>query len=148
MDETDKKIINLIQTEFPLDPEPFKTIAGYAGTSEDDVMERIKRLQESGVIRRIGAVFDPRKLGFVSTLCAAQVPHDSMDGFIRAVNACPGVTHNYRRNDRYNIWFTFIGPNEEAIRKFLTELKEKTGIVDIISMRAVRTFKINARFEV
>lgn len=148
MDETDKKIINLIQTEFPLDTEPFKTIAVRAGTSEEDVIARIKRLQESGVIRRIGAVFDPRKLGFVSTLCAAQVPRDRMEGFVRAVNACPGVTHNYRRNDRYNIWFTFIGPNEEAMRKFLDELKETTGVMDIISMRAVRTFKINARFEV
>ncbi len=148
MDETDKRILNLIQTEFPLTAEPFKKIAGKAGTSEDDVMERIKKLYESGVIRRIGAVFDPGKLGFVSTLCAARVPQESMAGFIETVNAFPGVTHNYRRSDQYNIWFTFIGPSEEAIREFLDEVKAKTGIADIISMRAVRTFKINARFEV
>ena len=148
MDETDKRILNLIQTEFPLTAEPFKVIADKAGTSEDDVMERIKKLHESGVIRRIGAVFDPGKLGFVSTLCAARVPQESMASFIETVNAFPGVTHNYRRSDRYNIWFTFIGPSEEAIREFLDEVRGKTGITDIISMRAVRTFKINARFEV
>jgi siroheme decarboxylase len=148
MDETDKRILNLIQTAFPLDPEPFKIIAGQIGISEDDVITRISKLQESGIIRRIGAVFDPRKLGFVSTLCAARVPQDSMENFVRIVNACPGVTHNYRRNNQYNVWFTFIGPSEEALREFLAEIKEKTGIMDIISMRAVRTFKINARFEV
>ncbi|PJA47811.1 MAG: Lrp/AsnC family transcriptional regulator, partial [Syntrophobacterales bacterium CG_4_9_14_3_um_filter_49_8] len=95
----------------------------------------------------IGAVFDARKLGFASTLCAAKVPEGKLKTFIEAVNAYPGVTHNYRRNHEYNVWFTVIAPSGEELKRFFTEVTEKTGITEILSMRASRIFKINASFE-
>ena len=111
------------------------------------MIDRIGRLREKGIIRRIGAVFDLRKLGFVSTLCAARVPEEKMAAFVKTVNDCPGVTHNYRRNHDYNVWFTVIAAGEDELSRLLVEIKEKSGIADIISLRAVRTFKINARFD-
>jgi DNA-binding Lrp family transcriptional regulator len=147
MDDIDKKILNLIQKEFPLVEEPFAVIGASVGISADEALERVIRLQEEGIIRRIGAVFDPKKLGYASVLCAARVPEDKITNFVGEVNAYPGVTHNYRRNHEYNVWFTVIAPSEESLEKTLAEIKEKTGIAGILSMRAVRTFKINASFE-
>ncbi|MBN1383001.1 MAG: AsnC family transcriptional regulator [Deltaproteobacteria bacterium] len=146
MDAIDKKILNLIQKEFPVVPEPFKLLAEKISVTEDEVLERVKKLKEEGIIRRIGAVFDPKTLGFSSTLCAARVPEAAMKQFVETVNACPGVTHNYRRNHAYNVWFTFIAPSEDAIKQAIEDIKRRTGIKDIMTMKARRTFKINARF--
>lgn len=147
MDAIDHKILNLIQTAFPLEAEPYRRIGEQFGVTQEEAFDRVRKLRESGVIRRIGAVFDPKKLGFVSTLCAARVPEEKLKGFISRINACPGVTHNYRRNHDYNVWFTFIAATEDELNRFLDEIREKTGIADILSLRAVRTFKINARFD-
>jgi len=148
MDDTDKKLLNLIQQDFPITAAPFAEVADRLGIGEAEVRERVGRLKEEGIIRRIGAVFDLRKLGFTSTLCAARVPEEKVYAFAAAVNDCPGVTHNYRREHDYNIWFTLIAPGEEELAAALAEIKKETGIDDILSLRAVRTFKINARFEV
>ncbi|HVO64869.1 MAG TPA: AsnC family transcriptional regulator [Syntrophales bacterium] len=147
MDSIDKKILNIIQKEFPVVAEPFKAIAKKVGLNEDEVLRRIKKLKDEGIIRRIGAVFDTRKLGFVSTLCAARVPKNKLRDFVEVVNSYDGVTHNYRRSHEYNVWFTFIAPDEEMLTQSLAEIKERTGIMDIISMRAARMFKIDATFE-
>jgi DNA-binding Lrp family transcriptional regulator len=74
MDAIDKKILNIIQKDFPVVEEPFKAVAAKAGISEDEALLRIKKLKEEEVIRRIGAVFDSKKMGYASTLCAARVP--------------------------------------------------------------------------
>lgn len=148
MDETDKKILNILQREFPLDDRPFLTVAKRCGVSEEETLERVRKMKDEGIIRRIGAVFDGPKLGRVSTLCAARVPEDKIDGFVRVVNANKGVTHNYRRNHEYNIWFTVSAPTAEDLETFFRDVKEKTGVTDILDMRAVRVFKIDAVFDV
>ena len=148
MDEIDKKILNILQKEFPLEEQPFLIIGQKCGVSEDETINRVQRMKDVGIIRRIGAVFDGAKLGHVSTLCAARVPEEKIDGFVQIVNANKNVTHNYRRNNEYNIWFTVSAATAAELEAFLTEVKEKTGITDILDMRAVRTFKINASFDV
>jgi siroheme decarboxylase len=148
MDDTDRKLLNLIQQDFPIAAEPFAEVAVRVGIGEAELLERVGSLKEEGIIRRIGAVFDLRRLGFASTLCAARVPEEAVRKFVEIVNASPGVTHNYRRDDEYNIWFTLIAPGEEELAEWLAGIKRETGIDDILSLRATRTFKINARFEV
>lgn len=148
MDHIDRKLLNLIQKDFPIAASPFAAVGARIGIGEDEVLRRIGSLKEEGVIRRIGAIFDPRKLGFASTLCAARVPEKEIGGFVETVNAGSGVTHNYRRDDEYNIWFTLIAEGEEELDAAVSEIKRATGIDDILSLRANRTFKINARFDV
>jgi siroheme decarboxylase len=148
MDDTDRKLLNLIQQDFPIIAEPYAEVAARLGIGEMELLERVGRLKEEGIIRRIGAVFDLRRLGFASILCAARVPEERVRKFVEIVNACPGVTHNYRRDDEYNIWFTLIAPGEEELAEALAGIRRETGIDDILSLRATRTFKINARFEV
>jgi DNA-binding Lrp family transcriptional regulator len=105
-------------------------------------------MKDKGIIRRIGAVFDGAKLGRISTLCAARVHQDKLEEFVNVVNANKGVTHNYLRDNEYNIWFTINAATAEELESFLADLKKKTSVTDILDMRAVRTFKIDASFEV
>jgi DNA-binding Lrp family transcriptional regulator len=148
MDEIDKKLLNILQKEFPLEERPFLIVAQRCGISEDEALIRIQKMKDEGIIRRIGAVFDGAKLGRASTLCAARVPEDKLENFVNIVNANKGVTHNYQRDNEYNVWFTVSAATAEELEAFLADVKENTGVTDIQDMRAVRTFKINASFDV
>ncbi len=148
IDDTDRLILNRIQSKFPLTPRPYKTIAEELGLSEDDTIRRIRRLKDKDIIRRIGGNFVPEKVGFVSTLCAAKVTPEKIDRFAATVNRYPGVTHNYQRENEFNIWFTFIAPSMEKIEENLRQISRETGIKDIINLPATRVFKIKAKFKV
>ncbi len=148
MDVVDKKILNILQKEFPLEERPFQIIAERCGITEEEALGRIQKMKDEDIIRRIAAVFDSTKLGRASTLCAARVPKEKIENFVDTVNAYKGVTHNYLRDNEYNVWFTVNAASPQEIELFLSGLKEKTGITDILDMRAVRTFKINASFDV
>ncbi len=147
LDTTDKLILNRIQSDFPITRNPYGTIADELELSEDDVLKRLTALKERGIIRRIGGNFVPEKVGFVSTLCAARVPEDKIDLFAETVNAYPGVTHNYMRENEFNVWFTFISPSREEIEKNLADISNKTGVKGILNLPATRVFKIKAHFD-
>ena len=148
LDDTDRLILNRIQSRFPITSRPYRTIAADLGLEEKEVIDRIDRLKEEGIIRRIGANFVPEKVGYVSTLCAARVPQDRVDRFAEAVNRYPGVTHNYQRDNEYNIWFTFIAPSMDEIEANLKEISAETGVSNILNLPATRVFKIKAKFHV
>ena len=76
LDDTDKLIINRIQSDFPIDARPYRVIATELGLEEAQVIKRVKAMKDQGIIRRVGGNFVPHKVGFVSTLCAAKVPED------------------------------------------------------------------------
>ena len=147
IDDMDRAILNLIQSDFPITPRPYLAIAQRLGFSENDVINRLNRLKIKGIIRRIGGNFVPEKLGFVSTLCAARVPEDKIQSFAKTVNRYPGVTHNYQRNNKYNIWFTFIAPSMNEIEENLENISRQTGIKEIINLPATKVFKIKAHFD-
>jgi DNA-binding Lrp family transcriptional regulator len=147
MDDIDKAILNRIQSDFPIASRPYGVIAQELGLSENDVIDRVRRLKTQGIIRRIGANFVPGKLGFVSTLCAGKVPDDRIDAFADVVNSYPGVTHNYVRDNAYNVWFTFISPSREDIEQCLAEISNKTGVTEILNLPATKVFKIKAHFD-
>jgi DNA-binding Lrp family transcriptional regulator len=148
VDETDRKILNAIQSEFPITARPFEEMGRRLGMSEEQVLHRVRRLKEEGIIRRIGGNFHSSKLDFKSTLCAAKVPNKKLKRFVEVVNRYPGVTHNYQRNHEFNVWFTFIAPSVEAIAHSLKEISELTGVKEVHSLPAVRMFKIKVDFEV
>lgn len=148
LDAVDKTILNRIQSDFPIDPEPYQTIARDLGLQATQILDRVRALKAAGVIRRIGGNLVPRRIGFVSTLCAARVPAEKIDGFARVVNRYPGVTHNYQRDHDYNIWFTFIAPSREEIRRNLKQIEKETGVVPILNLPATDVFKIRAEFDI
>ncbi len=145
LDATDRRILDVIQTDFPLEPRPYAVLGQRLGLSEEEVFARVRALRRRRIIRRLGANFQSAKLGFVSTLCAARVPEERLEAFIAAVNAEPGVTHNYLRDHAYNVWFTLISPSREASRAILDNLTRRTG-VSILNLPATRLFKIRVDF--
>ncbi|MCJ7616845.1 MAG: AsnC family transcriptional regulator [Desulfobacterales bacterium] len=147
MDDTDRAILNRIQSNFPIASRPYLVIADDLGLSENDVLKRLVRLKENNIIRRIGGNFVPEKLGFVSTLCAAKVEKDKIDLFASIVNRYHGVTHNYQRDSEFNIWFTFIAPSMEEIERNLKKISQETGIKDILNLPATKVYKIKAHFD-
>ena len=147
-DKKDKEILNRIQSDFPVSSQPFLAIAEDLGLTEAAVIESITRLKDAGIIRRIGGNIVPGKIGFVSTLCAASVPEDKIDDFARLVNQFPGVTHNYQRDDEFNIWFTFIAPSMMDIEENLKVISRKSGISEILNLPATKVYKIKAQFDI
>ena len=148
LDELDRRILNEIQSHFPIKSRPYQVLAEQLQCSEEEVLRRVREMKEREVIRRIGANCNSRKLGYTSTLCAAKVPSQLMKRFVEVVNSYTGVTHNYRRKHEYNIWFTLIAPTEDEIKRILGEISDLTGVSEVMSLPAERLFKIQVDFEV
>lgn len=147
MDRIDKEILNIIQTDFPVAARPYAVIGERVGISEDEAFERIMRLKDEQIIRRIGATFDSRKLHFTSTLCALKCPPEKLEEVAAIVNGFPQVTHNYERNHAYNLWFTVIAESEEKLQAILDEISERGGVDKVRSMPASRIIKIKVDFK-
>ena len=147
MDDLDRDLLNTIQTDFPLDPRPYRVLGERLGIPEAEALARVQALAESGVIRRIGPSFDSRKLGHVSTLVAMKVPPDRLDEVAALISSYPQVTHNYGREHEYNLWFTLVCPSRGEIDRIASEISERTGIGDLHLLPAERMFKIRVEFE-
>ncbi|SHK11663.1 AsnC family transcriptional regulator [Desulforamulus aeronauticus] len=148
MDQIDRRLLNLIQAEVPLCPEPYKVLAENLGITEQEVLDRLARLMQQDIIRRLGGVFDSRKLGYKGTLCAIKVPPDRIDEVATVINDYIGITHNYLREDEYNMWFTILAQSPDKVQQILTEIKDKTGIEDIINLPSQKHFKVLVNFKV
>ncbi len=148
IDSINKTLLNNIQIDFPIDPRPFQIIAQKLGLTENEVINRIRQMKKDLLIRRIGGNFSPDKLGYYSTLCAARVPKEKIDLFTKTVNSFSGVTHNYQRDHKFNIWFTFIASSVEMIEKNLKDISETTQIDPILNLPATKVFKISANFKI
>lgn len=146
LDKTDRLILNEIQRNFPVCHRPFLALARRLKLKEKEILQRVQRLKEVGVIRRIGASFSARAVGFHSTLCAAKVPRSRIKEFVAVVNSYPGVTHNYEREGDLNVWFTLIAPSEKKVQQILNQISAKTGVKEILNLPALKTFKIAVDF--
>jgi DNA-binding Lrp family transcriptional regulator len=145
MDIQDRQLLNEIQTDFPVEPHPYRVLGDRIGMDEAEVLSRITNLREEGIIRRMGASINSRRIGFVSTLLAARVPREKFDSFVEIVNSCPGVTHNYERRHEYNVWFTLIAQSEGEKKDIIRDLTVRTGI-QILEFPAEKIFKIRVDF--
>lgn len=146
MDHLDRAILNEIQSKFPIASRPYKILGERLNISEEEVLRRVRILKDKGIIRRLGANFASHKLGFTSTLCAAEVPEEKVGDFVKVVNAYSGVTHNYKRKHPYNIWFTIIAQSEQEIETIVNDISKKTGI-EIYNLPAIQVFKVCVNFE-
>jgi DNA-binding Lrp family transcriptional regulator len=155
LDKIDKKILQVIQSSFPLTPRPFLTLAQSAlgGTLEEkEVLSRVKALVEGGVIRRLGPIIDTQALGNTGSLLAMKVPEERLEEVSKIINAYPGVSHNYLRRGRnkdipYNVWFTMSASSPKELAKKLKEIEEKTGLV-VRNLPTTKKFKIGVRFNI
>ena len=146
MDTIDKKILTLVNKSLPVDERPYGKIAETLGIAEQEVIVRLRSMRAQGLIRRIGAVINPRRIGWHSTLCAMQIPEDKLDDYADTVNSYPEVTHNYIRSGQPNCWFTLITPDKESSLRVISEIEQRLG-ERVLDLPARRVFKIKVAFD-
>lgn len=146
MTDFQKRLCVHLQEGLPLCDEPFAEIAKLLHSTESEVLEETRKLRESGFMRRLSAVLNHRALGMASTLVTARVPADRIDSVAAAVNALPGVSHNYLREHSYNLWFTLQGRSPERIDEILCDLQGRFG-VEFHSLPVTQVFKLDVRFD-
>ena len=127
LDAADFALVNPWQRGFPLDERPFARIAAAARLTEEEVLEKYRRLVAEGVIDRIGPVFRPNAVG-ASLLAAMAVPRERLEEVARCVSREPGVNHNYEREHRYNLWFVVTGAADSDVQATVSSIERATGL--------------------
>lgn len=145
--ETDRELLNALQWDFPLVARPFAAIGERLSISESEVLERVSRVKELGVLRQLSAIFDTRALGYSSALIAAKIPADTIDDGANRVSEHPGVSHNYKRNHDYNLWYTLAVPPGEDFDTHLNILHERSGATVTRKLPTLKLFKIGVKLD-
>lgn len=147
LDDIDKQLLNVIQSNFPLDPQPFALLAQQLGITEKNVLERVRRMREGKVIRQISAIFDTRALGYLSSLVAMAIPQERLDRGAAIVNTHPGVSHNYKRNHHFNLWFTIALPSQSNLEATVNRLHQLAEAASTRILPTLHLFKIGVELD-
>lgn len=146
LEELDKKIIAALQEDLPLEPRPYLALADRLGVTETEVLDRLQRYRQTGVIRKMGAVLRHREVGFVANaLCAWQVPDDQLakDGGVLA--SFPFVTHCYARKTYpewpYNLYAMLHAQSRSECRQYAAQLAERIGSDKYVMLFSTREWK-------
>ena len=146
LDALDRRIINNLQGGFPICEFPFAEAAFTLGLDEEELMERIERLLEEGVLSRFAPMFNAEKMGGAVTLAAMTVPDSRFDDVAELVNAHDEVAHNYARDHDLNMWFVISSDDPARIDQVISQIQQQTGIV-VVNMPKTEEFYIGLRFE-
>ncbi len=146
IDGIDKKLLNLVQAEFPLISEPYAGLGLRLDIDENAVIRRITRLKAKGIIRQIGPILDARKLGYQTTLVAMRVAESKLGRAERLISEHSGVSHGYERDHHFNIWFTLAIPHGADMETALQQLVSPIGAEAVFALPAIKLFKLRAYF--
>jgi len=144
LDDLDRTLINRLQDGLPIAPSPFAALAEDIGISQDDVVSRLARLREEGVITRFGPFFDAAAMGGAFCLCAMAVPDADFESVLTKVNAFPEVAHNYERAHALNMWFVLATETEAGIETARVRIEEETGLA-VLAFPKLQEFFIGFR---
>lgn len=144
--DEDKQLLLALQAAFPLEREPFKVLGEYFGFTESEILARLQSWQAQGVLRRIGGILDPGKLGYSTLLAAMKLEPDGLESAARIVSALPQVTHNYLRGGYFNLWFTLVCRNSAQAGKILKTLRRKIRPRHLIALPVRKFYKLSAVF--
>ncbi|MFN2341236.1 MAG: Lrp/AsnC family transcriptional regulator [Halanaerobium sp.] len=147
MEKIDRKILDKLQRGLKLEASPFKKIAAELGIEAEELLQRVKKLKKEGYIRRLGGVFRSSRLGYKSTLVALELKEDNFYQIAEIINQHPGVTHNYRRDHKLNLWFTLSTASELDREKFLAQIKAMPGVKELYQLPKEKFFKLNVFFK-
>ncbi|NQU60622.1 MAG: Lrp/AsnC family transcriptional regulator [Rhodospirillales bacterium] len=141
----DNRLLNEYQRGFPLTPRPYADIAEDLGVSEDEVLARLERLGDEGLISRIGAVIRPNTIG-ASTLAAMTVPLERLDAVANFISSLPEVNHNYEREHDFNLWFVITATDGDAVQDTIKRIEEETGL-EVMDLPLAESFHIDLGFD-
>ena len=146
-DDADKALLTQLQKAFPVAHRPFQELGEKIGITEQECLERVSRLKAHQVIRQLSAIFDTRALGYQSTLAAMRVDSARVDEAAEVVNQHPGVSHNYKRNDAFNIWFTVAVPPGDSLEQTVQILHALSRADETIVLPTLRLYKIGVKLD-
>jgi siroheme decarboxylase len=149
LDQLDKRLLNLMQGQFPIAGRPYQHVAALAEIDESEVIARVQRLLDERIIRQVTPIFDTRALGYSSMLVAAKVDPENPWRAATVINEHPGVSHNYLRNHEFNIWFTIATEPDSRVglEGTLELLAELAGAESIRQLPTLKLFKIRMDLE-
>ncbi len=152
LSETDRKILQRLQTNLPLTHRPFLDLAKELGLEEDLIIEKVKSMIENKYVRRIAPIINTQAIGNSATLAAMQVPEDKIEEVSQIINGYSGVSHNYLRKGKnkelpLNIWFTMSAPSQEKLEENIKEIETRTGF-DVRMLPTTKKFKIGVKFKI
>ncbi|HOT43642.1 MAG TPA: hypothetical protein PLM53_04240 [Spirochaetota bacterium] len=136
------KVLNRVQKDFPVVTDPFHAMAEELSIPEHDFLDAVRDLKQRGIVRNISGIFNADRLGFVTTLVAFSVEDHDLESAAAAINAHPGVSHNYLRDHRYNIWFTLAAESNPRLEETVKKLAEQAHASDYIILRNEKLLKI------
>jgi DNA-binding Lrp family transcriptional regulator len=145
--DLERQVLDRIQLNFPLSSDPYGDIASDLGSTREEIHSIIMNLRESGIIRRLGGIFAANRLGYVSCLVAARVDEDRLEEAAAAAGVHPEVTHNYKRDGEYNLWFTIVAEGDARKQEILDSVRQCKGVLDVQELPALKTFKIKVNFQ-
>ncbi len=143
----DKSLLNLLQGNLPVCSHPFAKMAELLGSDESTVISGLRKLKTAGYLRRIGTFFNSNNLGYDGTLIALQVEPEEIKAVAEVVNRYPGVTHNYEREGKYNLWFTLLTREPGTETNILSEISSLPGVSEMLKLKSNKKYKINVQFK-
>ena len=147
LDAIDKSLLNIVQSDFPLDPQPYQRLAERLEVPQDEVLTRVQRLKQGKIIRQISPIFDTRALGYQSSLVAMSIPQERLDRGAALVNTHPGVSHNYKRNHDFNLWFTIALLPSSDLNSTVERLHDLAGATSTRILPTLHLFKIGVELD-
>lgn len=147
IDALDAELLNRIQDDFPLCRRPFATLAQALGAEEAGVIDRLAAARASGVLRQVSAIFDTTALGYRTSLVATRLPAERLVEGAAAISSHPGVSHNYRRNHEFNLWFTIAVPPKASLEWTVSRLASLAGAESARLLPTLTLYKIGVSLD-
>ena len=144
VDQLKRNLLDAYQRGFPVSPTPYKDVADELGVSEDQLLDAIKELKESGVLSRVGPVFKPKSVGD-STLAAMAVPSERLEEVAELVSGFSEVNHNYEREHRFNLWFVVTAADTAQVEAVISEISEAAGL-EVLNLPMLADFHLDLGF--
>ena len=147
MDDIDRNIVNLLQGGFPISERPYRQVAEMLGLREDQLIERIRRMLDEGVLTRFGPLYQAERLGGAYALAAMKLPAWELERVAVAVNRLPEVAHNYEREHAFNLWFVLATETPQDIVGAAQRIERDTGY-PVYLMPKLNEYFVGLRFAV
>ena len=147
LDSLDRKIINVLQRNFPVCDHPFAVVAKELETTEEELISRLQGLSDEKYLTRFGPLYNAERFGGAVSLCAMVVAEDDFDFIADKVNSFPQVAHNYQRDHELNMWFVLATETQIELDETLGAIEAETGL-PIRNMPKLEEFYVGLYFEV
>jgi len=147
MDKLDRKIINHLQSGFPICDSPYQQVAEQLNISETELIERLKKLLDDGVLSRFAPLYHAEKMGGALTLAAVKAPENRFDEIAKIINAFPEIAHNYAREHELNMWFVIATQDSQRLTQVIIEIEQQTGL-NVFNLPKIKEYFVGLQLKV